>query len=398
MTKEQFKNFEKDTVYCECCKRLLDVKYASYRYLRLDGTTKRCNFCDWIYRHKGLPLVDGFTGEQIKYTLEFILFGKSLYINNLADELNLSVDEAILLINGIKVGNKKYMLKSNCKYCGEEIEKPISVCLKNKYLFCSYDCYWKYKEEVEPKGSEHPSYNRITTNCTNCGKEIKVIPYKYNEKNQYGDNHNFCSQECYWEYRGKYYIGEKSSRVGTTLSQEQIEKMMNGLKQWSRDDKRLNSKIQLKINDVLDKNHIKHEREHLVKYYSIDNFLTDSGLMIEVMGDYWHGSPLKYNTNTVGLNKTQQKDIQYDKQKHTYVKRYHNVEILYLWEKDINENIELCEKLIFEYINNKGVLNNYHSFNYHISDDKLKLNDKIIVPYQDMKVDMYRNLSEEKTG
>ena len=264
----------------------------------------------------------------------------------------MSMDEAIKLVNSINVGNKKYMMKTNCEYCGKEIEKFVSVYLKNKHTFCSHDCYWNYKKEVEPKGSEHPSYNRIVTNCTNCGKEIKITPFDYNKTNQYGDNHNFCSQQCYWDYRRKYYIGDKSSRIGSTVSEEQLEKMMVGLAKWCKDDKRLNSNIQLKVNSILDKNNIKYEREYLVKYYSVDNYLTDLNLMIEVMGDYWHGSPLKYNAQTTNLNKTQQKDIQYDKQKHTYVKRYREIEILYLWEKDIDEHIELCEKLILEYIKN----------------------------------------------
>ena len=398
MTKEQFKNYNKNTVYCNCCNRLLNVQCFSYHRIHLDGTALRCKSCDWIFRHNGLPFVDGYTEEQIKYALEFILFEKSLYINDLADELKLSIDETIQLVNGIKVGNKKYMLKSNCSYCGKEIEKFVSVYLKNKHMFCSHDCYWKYKEEVEPKGNEHPSYNRIATNCTNCGKEIEVIPSKYNGKNQFGDSHNFCSQECYWEYRTKYYIGDKSTRIGSTVSEEQLEKMMTGLAEWCKNDKRLNSSIQLKINSILDKNNIKYEREYLVKYYSVDNYLIDLNLMIEVMGDYWHGSPLKFNDKTTGLNKTQQKDIQYDKQKHTYVKRYRGIEILYLWEEDINKNIELCEKLILEYIKNNGTLENYHSFNYYIDNGKLILNNEIIVPYQDMKLDMYSDLLKEKVG
>lgn len=398
MTKEQFEKYDKDTVYCECCNRTLDVKCFSYHRIHLDGTAFRCKSCDWIFRHNGLPLVDGFTEEQVKYALEFILFEKSLYINDLADELKLSIYETIRLINGVKVGNKKYMLKSNCSYCGKEIEKFVSVYLKNKHMFCSHDCYWKYKEEVEPKGNEHPSYNRITTNCTNCGKEIKITPFDYNKTNQYGDNHNFCSQQCYWDYRRKYYIGEKSNRIGSIVTEEQKEKMMMGLAQWCKDDKRLNSSIQLKVNSILDKNNIEYEREYLVKYYSIDNYLTDLNLMIEVMGDYWHGSPLKYNSHTTNLNKTQKKDIQYDKQKHTYVKKYREIEILYLWEKDVNENMELCERLILEYIKNNGILENYHSFNYHVDDGKLKLNDEIIVPYQDMKSDMYFDLLKEKVG
>lgn len=396
MTKEQFEKFDKDKVFCECCNRMVEVKNVSYDKIHLDGTAKRCKLCDWIHRHKGLPIIDGFTEEQIKYALEFILFEKSLYINDLAYELCITIDEVIRLVNSIKIGNKKYMIKTNCEYCGEEIEKFVSVYLKNKHMFCSYDCYWKYKEEAEPKGDMHPSYNRIATSCTNCGKEIKIIPYKYNEKNQFGDNHNFCSQQCYWDYRRKYYIGERSSRIGSTVSKENLEKMMVGLAKWCKGDKRLNSSIQLKVNGILDKNDIKYEREYLVKYYSIDNYLTESNLMIEVMGDYWHGSPLKYNSQMTNLNKTQKKDIQYDKQKHTYIKKYYGIEILYLWEKDVNENIELCERLILEYIKNNGILENYHSFNYHIDNGKLRLNNEIIVPYQDMKPDAYHDLLKEK--
>lgn len=396
MTKEQFEKFDKDMVYCECCNRILDVQYFSYHRIHLDGTALRCKSCDWIFRHEGLPIIDEFSEEQIKYALEFVLFEKSLYINDLANELNISIDEVIKLVNSIKVANKKYMIKTNCEYCGKEIEKFVSVYLKNKHTFCSNDCYWNYKKEIEPKGSEHPSYNRIVTNCTNCGTEIKITPFDYNKTNQYGDNHNFCSQKCYWNYRRKYYIGEKSSRIGSTVSEEQLEKMMVGLAKWCKDDKRLNSNIQLKVNSILDKNNIKYEREYLVKYYSIDNYLTDLNLMIEVMGDYWHGSPFKYNSRTTNLNKTQKKDIQYDKQKHTYVKKYCEVEILYLWEKDVNEHMELCEKLILEYIKNNGLLENYHSFNYHIDNEKLRLNDEIIVPYQDMKPDMYCDLLKEK--
>ena len=396
MTKEQFEKFKKDTVFCKCCNRFIEIKNVSYRNLHLDGTAKRCNFCDWIYRHNGVPVIAGFDEEQILYALEFILFEKSLYVNDLANNLCLSIDETIRLVNSLKIGGKKYMLKAYCNYCGKETDKPVSVYLKNKYLYCSLDCYWKHKEEITPHGNENSFYNRITTNCTNCGKEINIIPSEYNTTNHFGDNHNFCSQECYWEYRKKYYVGEKSGRAGTTLSEEQIGKMSAGLMEWYKNDKRLNSKIQLKINGILDKNNIKYDREYLVKYYSIDNYLTDVGLMIEVMGDYWHGSPLKYNAKTSNLNKTQQKDIKYDKQKHTYIKRYYDVEILYLWERDIDENLELCEKLILEYINNNGVLKNYHSFNYHIENDRLKLNDVIITPYQDMKVDTYRNLIKQE--
>ena len=107
------------------------------------------------------------------------------------------------------------------------------------------------------------------------------------------------------------------------------------------------------------------------------------------MGDYWHGNPLKYTYDE--LNKYQLKDIRQDKSKHTYIQRYYNREILYLWESDINKNIELCWNLILLFIKNDGYLDNYHSFNYHIDNGKLVLNDILIIPFQDSKYGKYLN-------
>lgn len=398
MTKEQFKKYDKNTAYCECCNRVIDIKNISYRNLRLNGTAKRCNLCDWIFRHKGLPFINGFTEWQIKYALEFILFEKSLYINDLSTELNLTIDETIMLVNGIKVGGKKYMLKVNCEYCGEEIEKPVSVYLKNKYLYCSLDCYWNHKAEITPHGTNNNFYKRITTTCTNCSKHIEIIPYDYNKTNKFGDNHNFCSKQCYWEYRSKYYVGEKSSIADIEYTPERREKMKEIAFENSRSSKRFDSCIQLVTNNILDKNNIAYKREFIVGYYAVDNYLPDYHLFIEVMGDYWHSSPLKYNEDKYKINAIQRKTLQHDKQKHTYIKNHFNKEILYLWEYDIEHNIDVCEKLVFEYINNNGILENYHSFNYHIQNNELKLNNDIITPYQDMKAGMYHHLLKEEIG
>lgn len=68
---------------------------------------------------------------------------------------------------------------------------------------------------------------------------------------------------------------------------------------------------------------------------------------------------------------------QYDKQKHTYILNHFNIEILYLWEKDIIEYPEKCEALILEYIGNNGLLHDYNSFNYSFIDNNLILNSQI---------------------
>lgn len=140
------------------------------------------------------------------------------------------------------------------------------------------------------------------------------------------------------------------------------------------------SKPQKMINDILDEMNIKYIGEYNCKYYLVDHYLSDYHLMIEVQGDFWHCSPLLSNkSNTSGIKGNLIKD----KRKHTYVKNKYGIEILYLWEKDINENFELCKKLIELYINKKGKLENYHSFNYELHDDnKLELiKEKYVIGY-----------------
>ena len=71
---------------------------------------------------------------------------------------------------------------------------------------------------------------------------------------------------------------------------------------------------------------------------------------------------------------------------------------LYLWEYDIENNIDMCEQLIQKYIKQKGILENYHSFNWQLVNGSLILKDSLIKPYQDMKTDEYRHILKKKVG
>lgn len=102
-------------------------------------------------------------------------------------------------------------------------------------------------------------------------------------------------------------------------------------------------------------------------------------MIIEVIGDYFHTNPNKYLEQE--LNNMQRKDITRDMRKHTYIKKYYNIDILYIWENEIKNNIDLCKTLILEYINNNGQLNDYNSFNFFICKEKLTLKKEIINPY-----------------
>jgi G:T-mismatch repair DNA endonuclease (very short patch repair protein) len=291
-------------------------------------------------------------------------------------------DNYISIVNNLHnmgINNQKIKIKVYCKECGLEVIVRPSQYKKQKQFLC--DTHIKHRHS----GKDSPFYNRIDVNCTNCNRPYSVIPYDYNKTNRFGDSHNFCCQKCYWEYRSRYYVNEKHSMFGTHQSDENKSNQRDlALRMIANGElPQTMTKPHKKINDLLLSNNIKVENEHLEKYHSVDVYLPEYNLMIEIMGDYWHAHPTKYDANN--LTKQQKKSIKQDRSKHSYVKKYKNVEILYLWEQDIKKNIDLCWLLIQSYINNCGILGNYHSFNYSCHDGELKLNDIIVTPIQDNK-------------
>ena len=198
----------------------------------------------------------------------------------------------------------------------------------------------------------NPRRKRIKCNCSYCNKELEVIPGDYNRT-----KYRFCNEQCRQKWYAEIYSQTDEYRNNARKNAVKILKDM-------QTNKCFNTKPQIIINELLDEMGIKYDNEANFTYYSIDNYLPDYNLIIEVMGDYWHSSPLKYSLDNI--NDMQKRRIIKDKAKHTYIKNNYNIEILYLWENDIYENIDLCKKLISSYIHNSGCLENYHSFNYYI--------------------------------
>ena len=303
-----------------------------------------------------------------------------IFINDLTDDHTRdNYIEIVNTLHGMCIHNQKIKIKVYCKKCNKELIVKPSQYKKQKQFLC--DEHIKHRLS----GKDSPFYNRIDVNCTNCGKLYPVIPYDYNKTNRFGDSHNFCCQQCYWEYRSRYYVDDKHSMFGTHQSEESKENQRQiALRMIANGElPQTMTKPHKKINDLLLSHNIKVENEHLEKYHSIDIYLPEYNLMIEIMGDYWHANPMKYDGNN--LTKQQKKSIKQDKSKHSYIKKYKNVEILYLWECDIKKNIDLCWLLIKNYIDNRGILDNYHSFNYSYNDNELILNDIIMRPIQDNK-------------
>lgn len=264
----------------------------------------------------------------------------------------------------------------NCDQCGKEDKVVESKAKKNKWHFCSRDCYSDFRSE-KLRGDKIHNYQDIKSNCINCSKEIKITKYKLESR-----NNNFCGQQCYYEYRSKYYIGEMHPQFGTKKTPEQIERMRE-ITAWRISNGEIpttNTSIHRKTKKLLEEINADFEEEKYFRYYSLDFYLKGMNLGIEVMGDYWHASPIKYNDYDV-LNNTQKNDVRKDKSKRTYLYKYHKVNVLYLWENDINKNPELCFKLIKLFILNNGNLKDYNSFNYEIHNSTLRIKEKLVQPY-----------------
>jgi G:T-mismatch repair DNA endonuclease (very short patch repair protein) len=268
--------------------------------------------------------------------------------------------------------SKKRTEEKVCEYCGQNfVVKKSHVDIAR---FCSRECKDRWQSTDANCGENHPCFQGLTRKCAECGKTIPIRKHRLKIQENF-----FCNKEC----RIKYY---KNPQNRTEKQKEASKAFAKNAIKYIKPTLTSPHKI---INEILDKNSIIYRNEELIHYYKLDIYLPDFNLGIEVQGDFWHCSPIRYKNV---IYERQRKCIIKDKAKHTYVKNKFGYEILYLWEKDINTNPKLCEKLIQKYIRNNGVLFNYHSFNYFLDRDKLELKNKIIVPYQDKNKIEYINL------
>lgn len=291
----------------------------------------------------------------------------------------------------------------NCEYCGKLVYKTKTNYNKHKHHYCSNECQKKKEHELTYEdrlceicgksfhaskkstqrfcsiecqgewqstqiGVDNPRFTQVKVTCDCCGKEYYMKKYKLD-----AFEHKFCSNDCRQKWYSEVFSQDEQWRE---ISRKRAVKILENKQ------KDTNTKPQQIINSVLDYMNISYINEQGFEYYAVDNYLNDYNLIVEVMGDFWHCNPTKYITEN--MKDIHKKRIPRDKAKHTYLKNKYNIEILYLWESDIYNNLDVCKSLIDKYIKNNGILENYHSFNYHLEDGNLILNDNIIVSYQDM--------------
>lgn len=242
-----------------------------------------------------------------------------------------------------------------CEICGN----TFSVSKKSSQRFCSVKCQNIWQTTLTGENSNR--FNSKKRYCETCSKPIWVKLSALKSK-----KHFFCSKDC----RQAWY-----STVWSQRDEWKEESKKRAVELLSNKTYTTNTKPQIILNKLLDEMRISYVNEYNCTYYSIDNYLSEYNLMIEVMGDFWHANPNKYNENN--YRDIQRKRMIKDKAKHTYIKNKYNIEILYLWEYDLYNHIDVCRELIQLYIQS-SLLPTYHSYNYHIENNKLTVNQNII--------------------
>lgn len=246
-----------------------------------------------------------------------------------------------------------------CEVCGT----LMHVAKRRKQRFCSYACQAEWQKAQV--GDLNPRFNRISVPCTWCGKEILEFPCKIRDF-----AHHFCNEKCRRAWYAHIWSQREEWKEHSRLRAVDI--LSSGVISFTQ------STPQVVINIMLDEMGIEYINEYDCKYFAMDNYLSESGLMLEIMGDFWHTNPVVYE---YAKYDKQIARIKSDRAKQTYIFNQYGVHILYLWEKDINERPEVCKLLIELYIANKGQLKNYHSFNYRTDNDSIRINDDLIIPF-----------------
>ena len=254
-----------------------------------------------------------------------------------------------------------------CEICG----KVMHVRKKSTQRFCSIECQRIW--QTQQTGELNVRFAQEKIQCDYCGNDFFIKRYKIDN-----GQHHFCSKQC----RQAWYTNVWSqSKEWKEWDSKRMTEFLNSHQSTTL------TRPQIAINKLLDDNNISYRNEESFVYYSVDNYLSDYNLIIEVMGDYWHCNPIKFNK----LNDMQKKNVGRDKSKRSFLLNNYGINVLYLWEKDILENPTLCLLLIKSYIDDNGILKDYHSFNYTMIDNKLFLKDRLVVPYQDMD---YKQIKE----
>ena len=101
------------------------------------------------------------------------------------------------------------------------------------------------------------------------------------------------------------------------------------------------SKLETKISDCLDKLTISHTKGFYIGRKIYDIKISNSNIIIEVNGDFWHGNPLFYKEDDIINHPFQPvvaKSLWIKDEKKKTIAENKGFKVIYIWENEIKEN------------------------------------------------------------
>lgn len=350
---------------CNKCGKELDLKWFGQNKAKSLGHNTICKICNWFRenKHKYNPS-EHLTNEQDIQLIKYSLTKPYKDVIEISKNMNIDLDIVIRRINELNLQNLK-KIKIQCKIC--EKSKIITLSQYNGHNLCSRECYTEYMSKYNI-GENNSNFKQIKIKCDNCGKMFYKKPSRIKKS-----KNDFCSTSCMHEwFRKNVYNNEDYKEFHKLKISKQLER---------GDFSHTDTKPQIILNNILDELKIEYINEKRFDFYNVDSYIEKYNIPIEVMGTYWHTDPRFYTE----INYSMQLDVfPRDKAKNTFFRKKYDREILYLWEYDLENNIDDCKNMILDYIKFNGELKEYHSFNYK--------KENRIRPYMEYSSDEIRNI------
>lgn len=108
------------------------------------------------------------------------------------------------------------------------------------------------------------------------------------------------------------------------------------------------TKIEKMISDHLDEMNVEYDAEYSFGRFFYDFHIKNTGLFIEVNGDYWHANPLIYPNKDL-WTQVQKSNVRRDHYKRRFA-REGGFYVLYIWENDLKTDIKLVTNILEKYI------------------------------------------------
>ena len=238
-------------------------------------------------------------------------------------------------------------------------ENGISVKIKKMKLKHTNQQIFEIKSRLK-SGEKNPMFgktswnknltketNEILKNNSQILSDIVKKQYENGERDTTGKNNGMYNKLPWNKDLTKYTndkiknMSEKTSQSKKQMYNKYSEKdwtiLKNQLKIARQKCKKKNTKIELKIKNLLTSLNLTFIEQHPIDCFIVD-FFVNNNLIIECLGDYWHCNPKisKFNDSS-NFNETQKKNLERDKRKIKYFDK-NEMNYLLLCESDINND------------------------------------------------------------